>query len=334
MPLSIHFLNVGHGDCTLIEHPSGRITMIDINNSKSLPESDVDALADSISLTKSAFRSGLTAPSGYRSWEHYYLSLLVDPTEYFFSQFGSTASLFRYIQTHPDMDHLSGLHRFFWQERIPLQNMWDTEHSKTKTEADFKDTRYAYVDWLVYEVMRAGRLVDDRTHRVLNLEHGTCGEYYTDDSITILSPTADLVHYANDTENWNNSSYIIRVTHAERSVILPGDAEKPAWDKVESLYDEEDLSCDILKAAHHGRESGYSESAVELMNPSYVICSVGKKPSTDASDEYAGHGARVLSTRANGTIKVTIRDDGSVEIVDRNGSDIGSLGAGRSWRTG
>src|SRR5262249_1637194 len=32
--LKIHFLNVGHGDCTIIEHPSGRLTMIDINNSQ------------------------------------------------------------------------------------------------------------------------------------------------------------------------------------------------------------------------------------------------------------------------------------------------------------
>ena len=32
----IHFLNVGRGDCTIIEHAGGNITMIDINNSDSL----------------------------------------------------------------------------------------------------------------------------------------------------------------------------------------------------------------------------------------------------------------------------------------------------------
>jgi hypothetical protein len=30
----MHFLNVGHGDCTIIEHPSGRLSMIDVNNSQ------------------------------------------------------------------------------------------------------------------------------------------------------------------------------------------------------------------------------------------------------------------------------------------------------------
>jgi hypothetical protein len=43
--VELHFLNVGHGDCTFIDLPSGRLMMIDINNSKSLPEGDVIALA-------------------------------------------------------------------------------------------------------------------------------------------------------------------------------------------------------------------------------------------------------------------------------------------------
>ncbi len=32
--LRVHFLNVGHGDCTIISHHSGRLTMVDINNSQ------------------------------------------------------------------------------------------------------------------------------------------------------------------------------------------------------------------------------------------------------------------------------------------------------------
>ena len=32
--LRVHFLNVGHGDCTLIKHHSGRLTMVDINTSQ------------------------------------------------------------------------------------------------------------------------------------------------------------------------------------------------------------------------------------------------------------------------------------------------------------
>ena len=34
--LKVHFLNVGHGDCTIIEHSNGNLTVIDINNAKDL----------------------------------------------------------------------------------------------------------------------------------------------------------------------------------------------------------------------------------------------------------------------------------------------------------
>jgi hypothetical protein len=36
VPLTIHFLNVGQGDCTVIEFPSGRLALVDINNGKTL----------------------------------------------------------------------------------------------------------------------------------------------------------------------------------------------------------------------------------------------------------------------------------------------------------
>ncbi len=333
MPLSIHFLNVGHGDCTLIEHPSGRITMIDINNSKSLPESDVDALADFRGLSREAFASRASAPAGFESWEQYYRSLLVDPYDYFRSTFGASASVFRYIQTHPDMDHMSGLHRFFWQEQVSLQNFWDTDHGKSFVEADFENSGYSHLDWLVYQCMKAGVLRDGAQHQVLNLAQGAAAQYYLDDGIAVLSPTQNLVKDANDKANWNNLSYVLRVEHAGRSVVLPGDAEKAAWDEMLATLDHDDLSCDILKASHHGRESGYSKDAMEVMNPAFVVCSVGKKPSTDASDEYKSHGATVLSTRYHGTITIRIGDDGAIAVRNHDNSTISSLGATRPWLT-
>jgi len=45
--LRVHFLNVGHGDCTIIKHPSGRLTMIDVNNSQDFdPETFAEELAE------------------------------------------------------------------------------------------------------------------------------------------------------------------------------------------------------------------------------------------------------------------------------------------------
>ncbi|KQV71304.1 hypothetical protein ASC64_04470 [Nocardioides sp. Root122] len=312
----LHFLNVGHGDCTIIEHPSGRLTMIDINNSKNLPEDDEVALAEAKGLSLSHFRQG--------SWEEYYRGLLVDPRDYWRDRFAGRM-LFRYIQTHPDMDHLSGLASLFWGEKVTLGNFWDYDHAKKNSKLDFDKNRFNWNDWLAYLELREGNHGDGTTHTVIKRLRDETGSFWSEDGLTILGPTQDLIDYCDRIESWNNSSYVLRLDYGGRRVILPGDAEKPAWDSIEAHLGGDDLACDILKAAHHGRESGYSESAVDAMDPDFVICSIGKKPSTDASDEYRRHGAKVLSTRYHGTITVQIWADGEIWINDRNGERLHSV---------
>ncbi len=152
MRLIAHFLNVGHGDCTIIELPSGRLMMIDINNSKSLPDEDVAALAAASGVSPYEFKRRGSFAYG-RSWEDYYKSLLVDPYDYYRANFAGRP-IFRYVQTHPDMDHMSGLHRFFFQERVPLLNFWDAAHHKEMTKDDFASSPYDDRDWLAYKALR------------------------------------------------------------------------------------------------------------------------------------------------------------------------------------
>jgi competence protein ComEC len=319
--LDVRILNVGHGDCTFVLLPSGRLMMIDINNSKSLPSGDIDALATHEGVSTYTFRNQRLASHGFRTWEEYYRSLLDDPSDYYRQNF-SGRSVFRYIQTHPDMDHMSGLHRFFWQDKVGLENFWNINHNKEMEEGDFENSRYAYIDWLVYEALSHGYGPDanedpvPRNHKVISPKRGHERNYWSDDNITILSPSEWLEDECKKEESYNNASYVIKIEHAGRSIILPGDAESKAWKSMLNMLDPGALRCDVLKAAHHGRESGYDKDAVNAMNPGVVICSVGKKPSTDASDEYESHGAKVLSTRYNGSIRVRIWDDGDIWITN------------------
>jgi len=80
------------------------------------------------------------------------------------------------------------------------------------------------------------------------------------------------------------------------------------------------LKSDFLKASHHGRDSGYHQSALKLIAPRLTIVSVGLKPDTDASNKYRQQtGNRVPSTRYHGNIEIRIADDGSWQyFVDRN----------------
>jgi competence protein ComEC len=326
MSVDVHFLNVGHGDYTFVDPLSERLTMIDVNNSKSLPTDDQIALAEKQRVSLPVFKGeAVTLSSEARSWEDHYRGMLVDPVDYYRSHFDQR-EIFRYIQSHPDSDHMSGIHRFYWQEKVPLMNFWDIEHKKRLDEDDFEGVRkYQYIDWLVYQLLRQGQGPDEATHKVIRNLRGSEGSYWTEDGITILSPTKRLQDLSDAIGAWNEASYILRVDYGGRRVILPGDAEDYAWKSALQAFGEDGLSCDILKAAHHGRESGFYEPAVRAMSPSVVICSVGKKPETDASDEYASLGASVLSTRFHGSIVVRLWWDGEVWVQNHEGDRIASL---------
>ncbi|GDY33990.1 ComEC/Rec2 family competence protein [Gandjariella thermophila] len=195
-------------------------------------------------------------------------------------------------------------------------------------EEDCEQSRYSYVDWLVYKLLRAGcgpgrdGKAKRENHRVVNALRGDSASYWVEDGIEILSPTSSLIEDCNERGDYNNCSYVLKISYAGRAVVLPGDAEAAAWQSTLDNPGPEAIKCDLLKASHHGRESGFHESAVNAMSPDAVICSVGKKPSTDASDKYAARGATVLSTRYHGTITAKIWGDGDIWITDRNGNRI------------
>ncbi len=316
--VTLHFLNVGHGDCTFIDPPSGHLTMIDVNNSKSLRVDDEVGLARSMGMSVDAFRRNALIKFGLRTPADHYRALLVDPYDYFHTHFRGR-SVFRYIQTHPDMDHMSGLCQFFWWNKIPILNFWDAVTKKQQTRATFDESRYDWNDWLTYRQLRQGSGPDDTTLTVLRLKPGAAGDFYRQDGIKILGPSTPTLDAANRSERWNDASYILRLDYGGRKVILPGDAEENAWEAVLTEQDERVLACDILKAAHHGRQSGYYQPALAAMDPSLVICSVGNRPETDATDEYSSYGSEVLTTRRDGSITVTLWADGEVWVQNARG---------------
>jgi competence protein ComEC len=321
--MRIHFLNVGKGDCTIIEHDTGHVSMVDINNSQLLDDGTLCALAKAwpelpdLGPYMDRIRGRLDA-----FIKKAYDIELSDPVAYYKSFIGASRPIFRFIATHPDMDHLSGLARLAHEElagqMAGILNFWDTRHSFDKT--DFENSPYDERDWDRYQELRKGQ---DAT--ILHLQRGSAGQFYNrdfsgeppGDGITILAPTEDLEYLASLSGDPNDLSYVLNVAHGAAEVVLGGDATADGtWHDVEAWLCEGGLAlrCDILKASHHGRRSGYHGDMVRMMQPAYVIVSTGEKDEHDASGLYRDAGSDVLSTRWWGNIIAECEPTGEVRI--------------------
>lgn len=315
MALKLHFLNVGHGDCTLVEFPSGRLMMVDINICGGMDEDTKTEMLAEIKRVlpySSPWQQALAQQSEYKKYE----DLLVHPVSYLTNRLPGR-DVFRFVATHPDMDHLSGLSDLR-DSGVQIINFWDTPHSKSFTEEDFEGTRYKWEDWAAYEELRDPQTSSPKT---LHLQRGSKGDFFDEnhDGIYIWAPTDELIKQANDDEDWNHLSYVIAIVYGKTLVVLGGDASQEAWQNILDHHNGSLPKTTILKASHHGRDSGYHCDSVASMNPDHVIVSVGKKPSTDASNKYRQHAENgVYSTRYHGTILAVCDDQGNSTLFDSN----------------
>jgi len=252
----VHFLNVKEGDCSIIEHTSGHISVIDVSNARK-EYTEAEKLS---ALVKALMEKG----SGNFNQK----ASPVNPIEYMKS-FGIT-SIFRFILTHPDMDHMDGIKNLF--EEFSPANFYDTDNGR---EIEFNENSpYREEDWLFYKNLRdtkpqtcPQRLTlfsgDDAAYRTKNWEGNPPG-----DALYILSPTPELVEEANETEDFNDCSYVI--LHKSPwwgNVLFSGDAHNKTWEYVISKYEKHIKDIDLLIAPHHGRKSDRDYSFLDVVNP-------------------------------------------------------------------
>jgi hypothetical protein len=313
MPFAAHFLNVGRGSCTVLEHPSGRRSMIDINIATKLPEDERVELAKSLRLSEAASRE----------------AALTDPVRWWWERFGTHGELFRYILSHPDSDHLLGVGHLI-AGQIPTAFFWDPPHNKI---CDAYKSDLEKQHWEMYLAWRAGQIAGPTS---LFPWPGTDTFYFGSapefDHIEILWPTPERIQQSLNNGDWNNASMVLRVTHAGRRILLPGDIEGPTWQALAAAHEAGviDLRSDVLLAPHHGRRSGYPGAAIlQKIAPLIVIVSTDRLPAEhDALPNYRRQVPHTYSTRRQGDLAVVVDDNGALAAWGRDGLLCSFLGRG------
>jgi competence protein ComEC len=338
MSVDFHFLDVGHGDCTLIDFPD-RLTVVDINNCTILAKESEDELRKryappqpnpflagrfgQVSSLGSAGLAGIARPSLVMDQLVAAQKLkeakdrLTNPIDYLKAKFAGR-EIFRYIQTHPDMDHMAGLYRLR-EEGIGIVNLWDTKHC---IEKDEDALRHANVnkdikDWYIYQALRKS----DDNPKVLQLTAGATGDYYTADGIEIWAPF-DHRHEANPAADPNALSYVLFIRVGKCNIVLGGDATIEMWEEIYKRRNGQFPKVHLLKASHHGRKSGYHMQSVRAMSPDVTILSVGElKAKDDAAASYERFSIKGChSTVDHADIIATCWQDSEVWLKDRAGN--------------
>lgn len=277
--LRVHFLNVGKGNCTVIKFPSGRLAVVDIDNSRI--DDDNDTLQDPIAFLDA----------------HY-------PNE----------SIFRFILTHPDMDHMSGLHEL--QKKRNLVNLWDTEHDKKVDLDQLSLGGYSKDDWKTYQKLRKGS--DDLT--VLRLQYDSQPKsYWSEDRITVLSPSPNMLKLAKEKGEYNHSSYVLMIEHEGIRILLGGDATKEAWRQILLNHGKGALKAHVFLAPHHGSPDNIEKDVFAHIEPEYVVVSDHRGHSYDYSYYNGLASKQVYSTKHFGNIAIVVSKDEKSIAPEKNG---------------
>ena len=288
----IHFLNVLNGDCTIIEHETGRISVIDVCNGNSS--------SGGISIGLEANFNNQSHPT--------------NPIDYL-RNICVNKPIFRFILTHPDMDHLDGIKNIF--DKFTISNFWDTNHQKDLSSADFN--KYKKEDWEHYQQIRKQQ---QESPKVLQVYQGYQNDFYRlgCDNFEIISPSEKLVTDLQNLKNpdWNEISYVILHQVFGRKILYCGDSGNKAW---QSIMSDEDLlnkikNIDILLAPHHGRKTGGDDlnQYLNKLNPKLAILGNTDNSQHKNYSAFYNREIPILTNNEAGDIVVTIKENGNIDI--------------------
>lgn len=136
--------------------------------------------------------------------------------------------------------------------------------------------------------------------------HPSAGDHLSglrDCSVDFLHPQKELP----PEKNINNDSLVFKVSHGKSRILLTGDIQSPAMNKI--LTANADLEADLLKVPHHGaRMEAAGMEFVRRARPRFSVISVGernpfKHPRSETLSILEGiEGNRILRTDREGAI--------------------------------
>jgi competence protein ComEC len=188
--------------------------------------------------------------------------------------------------THAHQDHIGGL--LAVMENFHVGQLWLGRETQTPA---------------------LGRLKEIAARNHVLIEHELRGQSFDWDGVRVdfLWPEIPPEEVAPSAKN--NDSLVMRLQYKERSILLPGDAEKQAEYAMVAEDDPGELHADVLKVGHHGSKNSTMPEFLERVGPRIAIISAGEEnpyghPSSELLERLEESGARILRTDRDGAVRV------------------------------
>lgn len=207
------------------------------------------------------------------------------------------------VATHPHADHIGGMEAVL--DTYDVDEVW---------MPDAPDTTETYEGFL-----------DAVDAEGCSVEEAAAGEEIVGEdagyTVDVLAPSDDV-----DSEDMNDYSAIVKVTYGDTALLFTGDAS------AQEIVDANPGHVDVLKAAHHGSETGTNAEVMTETTPEFVVMSYAEgnsygHPDQSALDAVSAAGATAYSTAANGNVTATSDGEQVSVETEKNGTIVAGVSA-------
>ena len=207
------------------------------------------------------------------------------------------------VATHPHADHIGGMEAVL--DTYDVDEVW---------MPDAPDTTETYEGFL-----------DAVDAEGCSVEEAVAGEEIVGEdagyTVDVLAPSDDV-----DSEDMNDYSAIVKVTYGDTALLFTGDAS------AQEIVDANPGHVDVLKAAHHGSETGTNAEVMTETTPEFVVMSYAEgnsygHPDQSALDAVSAAGATAYSTAANGNVTATSDGEQVSVETEKNGTIVAGASA-------
>jgi len=251
------------------------------------------------------------------------------------------SDLLAFVNSHPHNDHLRGVLEL--ADKVGIREVWHSGHRPSKKHGE----PYDNLQTVIRKIKHAGgkEVVLRRADKPQNLGDAQCH---------VLAPSASLTEEVNEEHaderyaRIHEQCAVLKLGRAPDWVMLPGDADRSAFEQHIVPHFGSALGATVLAAAHHGSCSYFRSNqeeepyfaALEMTNPAYVVVSAPRQ--RESPHSLPDSEAMKYYERKVGSDKVAhtgedrhcfmfdiYRDGGHSQLFDRGGQLVNAYGLGR-----